>query len=78
MDEGNCVKQRITKMVCPPGGPLGGIPERCRTELAKKKELIEMLRAMEKKHGAVTLLFGAKDEQRNQAVVLRGLLKGKA
>src|SRR5262245_5326653 len=50
---------------------------RYRAELAKKKELIEMLRAMEKKHGTVTLLFGAKDEERNQAVVLRDFLKAK-
>lgn len=52
--------------------------KRYRAELGRKKELIEMLRAMEKKHGAVTLLFAAKDEEHNQAIVLRGLLKGKA
>ena len=50
---------------------------RYRAELAKKKEHIEMLRAMEKKHGTVTLLFGAKDLEHNQAVVLRGFLKAK-
>ncbi len=52
--------------------------KRYRAELGGKKELIEMLRAMEKKRGAVTLLFAAKDEEHNQAIVLRGLLKGKA
>ena len=51
---------------------------RYRAELAKKKELIQMLAAMEKKHGTVTLLFGAKDREHNQAVVLCKLLKAKA
>jgi uncharacterized protein YeaO (DUF488 family) len=30
---------------------------------------------MERKHGKITLLFGAKDPERNQAVILRDLLK---
>src|SRR5262245_33177978 len=51
---------------------------RYRAELAKKKELIQMLAAMEKKHGTVTLLFGAKDREHNQAVVLCKVLKAKA
>ena|SRR5262249_5501036 len=55
-----------------------GFQRRYRDELAKKKEMIAMLRAMERKHGTVTLLFGAKDEEHNQAVVLRDLLKAKA
>jgi uncharacterized protein YeaO (DUF488 family) len=55
-----------------------GFQKRYRGELAKKKELVETLRAMERKHGTVTLLFGAKDEEHNQAVVLRDLLKAKA
>lgn len=46
-----------------------------RGELAKKKELVAELNAMEKKHGTVTLLFGAKDEQHNQAVALAEFLK---
>ena len=52
--------------------------ERYRAELAKKKEFVETLRAMERKHGAITLLFTAKDEGHNQAVVLREILKAKA
>lgn len=50
---------------------------RYRAELAKKKEMIGRLAAMEKKHGTLTLLFGAKDREHNQAVVLRNVLKGK-
>jgi uncharacterized protein YeaO (DUF488 family) len=51
--------------------------KRYRGELAKKKYLIESLRALERKHGTLTLLFGAKDEQHNQAEVLCELLKAK-
>lgn len=52
--------------------------KRYRAELKGKKDLLQQLRAAEKKHGTVTLLYGAKDEERNQAVVLRDVLKGKA
>lgn len=52
--------------------------KRYRAELVKKKELLQTLRAMERKHGTVTLLFGAKDEEHNQAVVLRNALKAKS
>ena len=51
---------------------------RYRAELGRKKELIKILAAMEKKHGTITLLFGAKDSEHNQAVVLRNVLKAKA
>jgi uncharacterized protein YeaO (DUF488 family) len=51
---------------------------RYRTELARKKDLLAKLREAEKEHGTLTLLFGAKDEVHNQAVVLRDVLKGKA
>jgi uncharacterized protein YeaO (DUF488 family) len=46
-----------------------------RAELAQKKDLIAELKSLEKKHGTLTLLFGAKDEEHNQAVVLLNLLK---
>ena len=51
--------------------------KRYRAELTKKKELLEKLRQLEKKHGMVTLLFGARDEERNQAVVVRDVLSAK-
>jgi uncharacterized protein YeaO (DUF488 family) len=51
--------------------------KRYRTELAKKKDLLAELARAKKKHGTVTLLFAAKDEEHNQAVVLRNLLKNK-
>jgi uncharacterized protein YeaO (DUF488 family) len=45
------------------------------SELKKKKERIAELKKLEKDHGTVTLLFGAKDEKHNQAVVLAKELK---
>ena len=53
----------------------GEFQKKYRSELAKKKELIVELRKMAKEHGTLTLLFGAKDEEHNQAVVLAGVLK---
>ena len=44
-------------------------------ELAKKKDLLAELQELDKKHGTVTLLFGAKDELHNQAVALAEVLK---
>jgi uncharacterized protein YeaO (DUF488 family) len=49
-----------------------------RTELAPKKVFLAELKQVEKEHGTVTLLFGAKDEKHNQAVALASVLKGKA
>jgi len=46
-----------------------------RAELKRKKDLLKQLKEMEKKHGKLTLLFGAKDEEYNQAVVLAKVLK---
>jgi uncharacterized protein YeaO (DUF488 family) len=45
-----------------------------RAELAEKKAMIAELKKMEKGHGTLTLLFGAKDEEHNQAVVLAEFL----
>jgi uncharacterized protein YeaO (DUF488 family) len=46
-----------------------------RSELGKKKELVAELKKMAKEHGTLTLLYGAKDEEHNQAVVLAEALK---
>ncbi len=46
-----------------------------RSELAKKKDLVSQLRKLEKKHRTLTLLFGAKDEEHNQALALAAVLK---
>jgi uncharacterized protein YeaO (DUF488 family) len=46
-----------------------------RAELAKKEELVAQLKKMAKEHRTLTLLFGAKDEEHNEAVVLADALK---
>lgn len=43
-------------------------------ELKLQPHLISQLRAFEKREGTITLLYAAKDEQFNQAVVLRNLI----
>jgi len=43
-------------------------------ELKNKKPLIEQLRTSKKK-GAITILFAAKDTERNNAVVLKDMLR---
>jgi uncharacterized protein YeaO (DUF488 family) len=48
-----------------------------RSELGKEKELVAELKKMAKEHGTLTLLFGAKDEEHNEAVVLADYLKEK-
>ena len=46
-----------------------------RVELKKKRAYIAELKKLEKEHGTLTLVYGAKDEKHNQAVVLREALK---
>ncbi len=46
-------------------------------ELQKKGAWIAELKKLEKEHGTLTLLFGAKDKEHNQAVLLVQVLKTK-
>lgn len=46
---------------------------RYRAEVKRQPEALARLRALARQ-GRVTLVFGARDERRNQAVVLKGLL----
>jgi uncharacterized protein YeaO (DUF488 family) len=48
--------------------------KRYREELAGKQELLDQLRGLENQHKKVTLLYGAKDEEHNQAIILVSLL----
>ncbi len=52
-----------------------GFQTKYRAELVKRKDLLAELKKIEKEHGTLTLLFGAKDEEHNQAVVLAEALK---
>ena len=65
-------------MVWPQTGALAEFQKRYRTELAKKADLTEKLLTAEKHHGTLTLLYAAKDEEHNQAVVLRDVLRNKS
>jgi len=54
-----------------------GFQEKYRAELKQKTELLAELKKIERKHGTLTLLFGAKDTEHNQAVVLAEALNKK-
>ena len=51
--------------------------KRYRAELEKKKDLVAELKKLEKEHGTLTLVFSAKDESHNQAVVLAEALRNR-
>ena len=48
--------------------------KRYRQELRGRPDLTARIAQLEKEHGVVTLLFSARDQERNQAVVIRDLL----
>ena len=49
---------------------------RCRKELRQKKEALKLLKRKSEDR-TVTLVYGARDEQHNEAVVLRKLVEGR-
>lgn len=48
---------------------------RYKKELNEKKTLMIQLKEAEQEHGTVTLVYGAKDEEHNDAVVLADVLR---
>ncbi len=50
---------------------------RYRAELRRQPDALAQLRALARR-GRVTLVFGARDERRNQAVVLKDVLSGRS
>lgn len=48
--------------------------KRYRRELQDRSASVAQIRKLEREHKIVTLLFGARDEEHNQAVVLRDFL----
>jgi uncharacterized protein YeaO (DUF488 family) len=52
-----------------------GFVDRYRNELEHHGELLDLLLDIERQHGAVTLLFGARDEVHNEAAVLADVLR---
>jgi uncharacterized protein YeaO (DUF488 family) len=49
---------------------------RYRKELRENKDALELLKQKSKEH-TVTLLFGARDEEHNEALVLKKILEGR-
>jgi uncharacterized protein YeaO (DUF488 family) len=49
---------------------------RYRMELREKKDILEMLKEKAKDH-TVTLVYGARDERHNEALVLKCILEGR-
>ena len=47
---------------------------RYRAELKPKSSLLKLVRGLEKSEGTVTLLFGSREEKRNNATALKGFL----
>lgn len=45
-----------------------------KVEIKKNKETFTILKQIKKKHASVTILYGAKDEVHNEAIVLEELL----
>jgi len=52
--------------------------KRYRQELRVKSEVVARIKQLEKEHGVVTLVFSARDEEHNQAVVLCDFLAKRA
>lgn len=48
--------------------------EKYKNELKEKKDLVELIRKLEKEKGTITLLYSAKDEKHNNAVALTELV----
>ena len=48
----------------------GEFQKRYKQELKSKSELLDQIKDLEKKNGRLTLLYGARDERHNQAVVI--------
>jgi uncharacterized protein YeaO (DUF488 family) len=53
-----------------------GFQSRYRTELREKKEALELL-MQKSKERTITLLYGAKDKEHNEALVLKRVLDGR-
>jgi uncharacterized protein YeaO (DUF488 family) len=51
--------------------------KRYAAELSKSKELLRQMRMIEKEKRTITLVYGARDEEHNDAVVLREILRGR-
>jgi len=51
-----------------------GFQKKYREELKHKAEMLADLRELAQKHGRLTLLYGARDQEHNEAAIIAGLL----
>ncbi len=51
--------------------------ERYRAELATRSDLLDSLLGLEQEHQVITLLFGARDQEHNEAMVLLDVLNSR-
>ena len=51
-----------------------GFQKKYREELKGKNEMLDELRNLAKKHNKLTLLYGARDQEHNEAVIIAELL----
>jgi len=77
MDKGNCSRREAAKVVWTYAGTMAGVPETIQSRAGGEVRVVSELKQAEKTHGTLTLVLGAKDEERNQAIVLLNLLKNK-
>ena len=66
----------LRKGFCHEPGKWAEFKKRYETELKDKKPVLDQLRVLEKRHGLVTLVYGAKEERFNNAVALQEILDG--
>ena len=69
--------ETLRKSFCHDANKWPDFQKKYRAELKQKKELLAELKKIEKEYRTLTLLFGAKDTEHNQAVVLAEVLKEK-
>jgi uncharacterized protein YeaO (DUF488 family) len=54
----------------------GEFEKKYQKEIEAKKDLVDQLKQLEQEHAVVTLLYGARDTEHNEAVVLLEVLEG--
>ena len=73
--EGNLSKRQLRKWFGHDPKKWDDFKRKYADELKVKKAALDIIKKMERKKGAVTLVYAAKDEQHNNAVFLLSLLK---
>jgi|GEM_PF-6613901 len=54
---------------------MGRIPDQIQRRIKDKKEILKQIKNIEKEKSTITLVYGAKDEKHNNAVILSDIIK---